>query len=113
VLFQEITKRIDDPLAMKIVETTLANHESASTIRWQAANALFDTGATAPVYKAIASEKSPEMMNAFVGIALARGEDDTSKRLTEIADGMKDSPARNVLLERLKVWTAKDEFQVN
>ncbi len=113
VLFQEITKMTGDVRAKEIVVETLKKDSSAVTIRWQAANALFNTGDTEPVYQAIASEKSPEMMDAFVGIALANGGDEATKELSKIAGGMKDSLARNVLLERLKVWTTKDEFQLN
>ena len=61
----------------------------------------------------VASEKTPEMMDAFVGIVLTKGGEEAPEKLTEIAGEMKDSPARTVLLERLKVWTTKDEFQVN
>ena len=54
-----------------------------------------------------------EMIDAFVCISLANGGYEATKELSKIAGGMKDSLARNVLLERLKVWTTKDEFQLN
>ena len=103
----------EDAKAKEVVESTLNNSASATTLRWQAADALFSAGETEPVYNAIASEKSPEMMDAFVGIALTKGGDDATNKLNEIAGEMKESPARNVLMERLRVWTTKDEFQVN
>ena len=112
-LFQEITKCTEDAQAKEVVEITLQNSSSATTLRWQAADALITAGNTEPVYNAIASEKSPEMMDAFVGIVLSKGGDSASKKLNEIAGGMKESPARNVLVERLRVWMSKDEFQVN
>jgi len=112
-LFQEITKLTQDEKATEVVENTLNNSASSTTLRWQAADALFSAGNTEPVYNAIASENTPEMMDAFVGIALTKGGDSATKKLTVIAGEMKESPARNVLMERLRVWTTKDEFQVN
>lgn len=107
VVFQELSKKNDDPRVRTILETTLANESASEPNRVMAADALFASGGEEQVYGAIRNSKDAGLTALLTHIALARGGEKAATRLEPLAAATKDADKKQAISDQLKAWAGQ------
>ncbi len=107
MVFQELSKKNDDPRVRIILETTLSSESASQPNRLMAADALFSSGGEEQVYGAIQNSKDAGLAALMTGVALARGGEKAAARLDTLAAATQDSEKKQAISDQLKAWAGQ------